>query len=408
MGGRAEFYALTSERTLLSHAYHFGTDLGASPDDFTSAPNRTMAMTLSEMRAEGVPIERALVVSRLGHVADQFRSDGGVTAFLEGLAELAGPANLDYHARSVAAAAKRRRVDEVLRLQREALHRGDDVEDVCVHARRALEPIAGTRQIGAMPFALVQIAAVPDLGDVRWLVDKLWAAEACGVIGGRPKAGKSWLALELGVSVASGTPALGCFAVDPGRVIHFNAEDKPGRTKERVRRICEAKNVALSAIDFNVIDIPRFALDDAEHVARMRTTIAIWRPKLLILDPLRRLHRGDEDKAGDMDLLLDILRGWQREFGCSIIVVHHIKKVEGDADGQALRGSSVLHSWLDSALYVTHKSADKSWDDPRRVDVEQRDSENIDAFEWRLTKIGGDGILLHIEAEEEDHVIAKV
>src|SRR5262249_54994995 len=61
------------------------------------------------------------------------------------------------------------------------------------------------------------------------------------------------------------------------------------------------------------------------------------------------------DKAGDMDPLLDKLRLWQREFHCSVALVHHVGKIDGEASGQALRGSSVFHAWLDSALYVTRK-----------------------------------------------------
>jgi RecA-family ATPase len=51
----------------------------------------------------------------------------------------------------------------------------------------------------------------------RWLVTGLWSAEAVGIIGGEPKCCKSFLALDLAVSVAAGTPCLRRFAVpNPG------------------------------------------------------------------------------------------------------------------------------------------------------------------------------------------------
>ncbi len=40
----------------------------------------------------------------------------------------------------------------------------------------------------------------------RWLVDGLWSEEAVGIIGGEPKCGKSFLALDLAVAVAAGIP----------------------------------------------------------------------------------------------------------------------------------------------------------------------------------------------------------
>ena len=46
-----------------------------------------------------------------------------------------------------------------------------------------------------------------------WLIDQLWTAQAVGIIGGTPKSLKSWLALEMGVAVASGSACLATFAV---------------------------------------------------------------------------------------------------------------------------------------------------------------------------------------------------
>ena len=40
----------------------------------------------------------------------------------------------------------------------------------------------------------------------HWLVDTLWARDAVGIIGGEPKCGKSFLALDLAVAVAAGVP----------------------------------------------------------------------------------------------------------------------------------------------------------------------------------------------------------
>ena len=51
----------------------------------------------------------------------------------------------------------------------------------------------------------------------RWLVDGLWSEEAVGIIGGEPKCCKSFLALDLAVSIAAGTPCLRRFAVQQAR-----------------------------------------------------------------------------------------------------------------------------------------------------------------------------------------------
>ena len=51
------------------------------------------------------------------------------------------------------------------------------------------------------PFPTVRAALLPEpqRGDEPWLVEGLWMREAVGIIGGEPKCGKSFLALDLAV-----------------------------------------------------------------------------------------------------------------------------------------------------------------------------------------------------------------
>ncbi len=48
----------------------------------------------------------------------------------------------------------------------------------------------------------------------RWLVEQLWSEQAVGI--GEPKCGKSFLALDLAVAVATGTPCLRRFPAASG------------------------------------------------------------------------------------------------------------------------------------------------------------------------------------------------
>ena len=59
-----------------------------------------------------------------------------------------------------------------------------------------------------------------------WLIESMWAYAAVGIIGGPPKCCKSWLGLDMALSVASGTPCLGQFPIQrPGPALIFLAED---------------------------------------------------------------------------------------------------------------------------------------------------------------------------------------
>jgi hypothetical protein len=59
-------------------------------------------------------------------------------------------------------------------------------------------------------------------------------AEGAAILAGRPKHGKSWLALAIGHAVATGEPVLGHFDTDAGDVLYIASEDTPRRLKSRM------------------------------------------------------------------------------------------------------------------------------------------------------------------------------
>jgi hypothetical protein len=189
----------------------------------------------------------------------------------------------------------------------------------------------------------------------RWLVEELWAEQAAGLIGGEPKCCKSFLALELAVAVASGAPALRRFPVrTPGPVLLFAGEDAPHVVRGRLEGIAQAAGVAFEALDLHVIAVPTLRLDLPDDRRRLAETVAAQRPRLLVLDPFVRLHRIDENAAAEVAPLLAALRALQRRYATAVLLVHHARKgaAAHARGGQALRGSSELHAWGDSNLYL--------------------------------------------------------
>ena len=83
--------------------------------------------------------------------------------------------------------------------------------------------------------------ASPQQDEQTWLIEGLWSAQAVGIIGGEPKCGKSFLALDLAVSVASGTPCLRRFPTRQcGAVLLFAAEDALHIVRGRLEGIAAA------------------------------------------------------------------------------------------------------------------------------------------------------------------------
>ena len=217
----------------------------------------------------------------------------------------------------------------------------------------------------------------------RWLVEGLWSEQAVGIIGGEPKCGKSFLALDLTVAVAAGIPCLRRFMVrHPGRVLLYPAEDALHIVRRRLDGICAAAGVDLTQLDVQVITAPSLRLDLEADRARLDATVARLKPRLLVLDPFVRLHRIDENLSGDVAPLLAFLRELQRRYAIAVAVVHHAKKGAGTIRaGQALRGSSEFHAWGDSNLYLRRDS-----DDRIVLTVEQRAAAAIPGITLELTQ----------------------
>lgn len=197
--------------------------------------------------------------------------------------------------------------------------------------------------------------------EARWLIESLWLRSAVGIIGGAPKTNKTYLALDLALSVASGTPALGGFAVsDPGQVLIYMAEDAEAAIKERLVGLCHHRQLDLASLPLHVITAATLRLDSESDRFRLENTMALYRPRLLILDPLVRLHAINENDAGEISRLLAYLRALQRSHDAAIVLVHHTRKNGSAATraGQTLRGSGDLHAWSDSSLYLKSAGAE--------------------------------------------------
>src|SRR5271165_4241266 len=206
------------------------------------------------------------------------------------------------------------------------------------------------------PLPMVRVGEIASEEDApRWLVEGLWGAQSVGVIGGAPKCAKTWLGLDMALSVATGTACLGKYAVpEPGPVLVYLAEDALPVVRQRVAGMARHSGLDLAGVDVHVITAPVLRLDRDPDRTRLLEAARQLRPRLLLLDPLVRLHGIDENNAGEVAALLAYFRSLQRQLGLSVVLVHHTRKnaVGGVAAGQGLRGSSDIHAFGDSNLYL--------------------------------------------------------
>lgn len=187
-----------------------------------------------------------------------------------------------------------------------------------------------------------------------WLIEGLWTDQAVGILGGEPKCCKSFLALDMAVAVATGKPCLRHFPVKrQGPALIFPAEDSAEIVRTRLEGICHASQTPFDTLPVHVITAARLLLDQPEDRRLLHQIVKKIKPALLILDPFIRLHRADENASNQVAPLLGYLRDIQRELNVAVLLVHHVRKRAGkERPGQALRGSSDLHGWGDSNLYL--------------------------------------------------------
>ncbi len=227
----------------------------------------------------------------------------------------------------------------------------------------------------------------------QWLIRDLWSAGAVGVIGGLPKSCKSWFGLDLAVSVSSATAALDRFDVlAPGPALVYLAEDSLPAVRDRVAHLCRHRGLDLNTLDLHVVTSASLRLDCERDQLALDRTLTALRPALLLLDPLVRLHRLDENSASDISALLGFLRELNRRHHLAVLLVHHLAKRSRRNLGQALRGSSDLHAWTDSACYLVRRS-----DGRLLLTVEHRSAPAPDPFLIRLTGGGQQPLALRLD-----------
>jgi hypothetical protein len=245
---------------------------------------------------------------------------------------------------------------------------------------------------------VLPVASLPEEDSPRsWLIEDLWSAAAVGIVCGAPKLGKSWAGLDMAVSVATGTPCMGKYKVlEPGLSLVYLAEDSLPALKARISSIGRSRGIPLALMNLHVITAPRLRLDDREDRARLLETVRRQRPRLLLLDPLVRLHGVNENDAQEISELLSFLRDLQRGFDVAVVLIHHARKGGSQVGGQALRGSGDLWAWGDSNWYLRHL------DGKLVLSVEHRSARAPDPVTLRLVDEDEERVHLEIAGTVED------
>ena len=219
----------------------------------------------------------------------------------------------------------------------------------------------------------------------RWLVRNMWTRGGCGFISGAPKSYKSWMALDMAVTVATGTTFLGQPAYKvarPEKVLYLQEEDDLLLVMQRLALITEAKvpdlfwHGQLELTDDGVWwtgptrDIPMalqvqtgFIASDPGWQSWLDEAVQANDFSMVIIDTLSTTAGDiDTDRSSElMNQMLKPLKVIAKKNDTAIVIVHHNKKSATDARGARagndMLGSVALHAWVDCAIYARSKDS---------------------------------------------------
>jgi len=233
-----------------------------------------------------------------------------------------------------------------------------------------------------------------DIPERRWVIPGL-LPEGLALLAGRPKIGKSWLALGLAVAVALGSKALGEVEAPRGGVLYLALEDSPHRLRERLRTLLgdqappRGLHLATSWEPLpEGLEVLRDWLSEHPDV------------RLVIVDTLARIRRPGS-KRGDSYLedyeALAGLADLARKEELCILVLHHLRKTESTDPLALVLGSTALTGAADTVLVLRRARGEA--DAELLVvgrDIEDRElalrfqggrwASLGDAAEWRLSR----------------------
>jgi hypothetical protein len=194
-----------------------------------------------------------------------------------------------------------------------------------------------------------------------WAIPQLLPV-GLSILGGKPKVGKSWLALQVAQAVATGGRTLEQ-KVDPGPVLYLALEDTPRRLQDRMRKQGWTANQAGDA-DFMVMGEFREQighLGTPEGAARLIEQMHARQYRLVVIDTLSRAFRGDQNDADAMTRVLSPLQSAALALNCVVLVVdHHRKSKMGDSDPIIDNSGSVSKTGTADCAWGLYKEQGKS------------------------------------------------
>ena len=189
------------------------------------------------------------------------------------------------------------------------------------------------------------------IADVRWLV-KEFLPPGVSLLIGRPKIGKSWLAMLLAIHIAAGRNVFGR-RVSRSKCLYLGLEDSDKRLQDRISQLLEGFGIKNSEVNgklTTLLECARLGAGLEEQLIELLKRDPTLR--LIIIDVLAKVRAGRKANQSVFDYdygVGDALKKITAQFPeLSIILVHHAAKGATDS-AEAVSGTLGLPAGVDNS-----------------------------------------------------------
>jgi RecA-family ATPase len=175
------------------------------------------------------------------------------------------------------------------------------------------------------------------------------------VIGAPAKARKSYFAMHLAYCLAAGQSFLGFPIEKAQKVLYIEKEIGIPGVRDRAQQIHQQYSDTFAEENLSFLPKGKGTRNLTLGSDQLKAVVEKHNPDVIVLDPLRRFHRADEDSSGEMEKVFDAIEELQDDGRRSVILIHHCGKPSehrSQDDPVALRGSSFIFDAGDSYVML--------------------------------------------------------
>ena len=199
-----------------------------------------------------------------------------------------------------------------------------------------------------------------ELKPINWIIKDL-LPEGLLILAGRPKIGKSFLALNLSLAIANGGHALGYFKANKNSVLYIPYEDNYRRLQDRINRMLAEEHYKEAPPNFFIprdCDFPKMTTEGIDNLGKILDDNKDI--KLVVLDTLgRSIVRNNKRNANQFQDEYDFLSVIQKialQRHISILFVHHTTKMKYEDIFDQVLGTTGLTASPDSLILLSKDS----------------------------------------------------